>query len=364
MKKRILFAIPTLAGGGAERVVSVLSDALVELGYEVAILLEKRVDNEYSINPKVKIYLFDEDYSRNKGNKFSRMIQRKKIYRRVLTDYKPDYVIPFLVGLVRELYFITKKMNIKIIGTLRNNPKECSYIYRKIQDYVLENCTSVYLQTEEQRKFITQKANQKAFCVSNPVNNEVLLANKKIDGKTKITKFITCGRLNKQKNHIMMIEAFLKLHRDYPETTLEIYGEGPERDKISQKIHEENAEKYIFLMGRTNNIVDTLCNADAFIFSSDYEGMPNALMEAMAIGLPCISTDCPTGPKELIGNNERGILTSIGDSTEFYYAMISFVEDYKYAINLGEKAKKYMAENYDSKTIAKIIMNNIEKYCN
>lgn len=364
MKKKILFAIPTLAGGGAERVVSVLSDALIELGYDVAILLEKRVDNEYSINSKVKIYLFDETYSRNKGNKISRIIKRNKIYRRVLKEYKPNYVIPFLVGMVREIYFIAKRMNINVVGTLRNNPKECSYIYRKIQDYVLENCTTVYLQTEEQRKFITKKANQKAFCVPNPVNNEVLIADRVIGNKKKITKFITCGRLNKQKNHIMMIEAFLKFHKDYPEATLEIYGEGQEYDMILKKIEEESADKYIFLMGKTNNIVKTLCEADAFIFSSDYEGMPNALMEAMAIGLPCISTDCPTGPKELIGNNERGILTPVGDSTEFYYAMTKLVEDYQYAMELGEKSKKYIIENYAPKTIAKIIMNNIEKHCN
>ena len=364
MKKKILFTIPTLAGGGAERVVSVLTDALIELGYDVAILLEKRVDNEYTINSKVKIYLFDKDYSRNKGNKISRMIKRNKIYSTVLEDYRPDYIVPFLVGMVRELYFIAKRMNIKIIGTLRNNPKDSSYIYRKIQNYVLENCTSVYLQTEEQRKFITKKANQKAFCVPNPVSKEVLLANRNLDGRKKITKFITCGRLNKQKNHIMMIEAFLKLHKDYPETILEIYGEGQEYDTITEKIHEENAEKYIFLMGKTNNIVKTLCDADAFIFSSDYEGMPNALMEAMAVGLPCVSTDCPTGPKELIGNNERGILTPIGDSTEFYYAMTKFVEDYQYAIELGEKSRKYIIENYAPKTIAKIIMKNIKEYCN
>lgn len=135
-------------------------------------------------------------------------------------------------------------------------------------------------------------------------------------------EIVSVGRLNKQKNQQLLIESFADICEEFPSYKLIIYGDGPERERLQQLIDDHDLQSRVQLPGSTTEILDKIKTASLFVLSSDFEGMPNALMEAMSLGLPCISTDCPCGgPRELIRNGENGLLTSAGDKAALTDAM-------------------------------------------
>ena len=175
----------------------------------------------------------------------------------------------------------------------------------------------------------------------------------------KLLNIVTAGRLSEQKNHKILLDAMILVHYRHPECTLKIYGEGNKRTELESYVLERHANKFIQIMPRSNNLVDVYKSADLFVLSSNYEGMPNALMEAMASGIPCISTNCPTGPKELLGENERGLLVPMNDAVSLSEAIIRMLENPKKAYQYGLYAHNYIKENFTPKKIAVQLM----KYC-
>ncbi len=360
--KKILFIVPTLSGGGAERVVSVLSDELSKQGYDVALLLSMRKEREYYLNPDVRLFV-DETYNNNKGNPISRTYSRIKKARRVVKEFKPDVVIPFLPSIMRDAYIATRGIKTVFVGTMRNAPIGLSAFAIKIQDYVFKHSDIIYLQTDEQRKYLPRKALKKSFVLPNPVSAALLPV---VWGRPQndFIQLVSLGRLTEQKNYAMLIEAAEIVHEKHPNIRLNIFGQGPLQDSLQALINNWDANNYITLCGRTNNPVEELIKSDVFVFSSNYEGMPNALMEAMAVGMPCISTDCPTGPRELIGNDERGLLIPVGDSQSMADAIISLIENPAMAEEMGKNAKQYVASSFSPASIAHRLILNLEKIVN
>ena len=124
---------------------------------------------------------------------------------------------------------------------------------------------------------------------------------------------LSVGRLSEQKNHFLLIDAFEKMERP-KNLVLKIYGEGPLKEKLEDYIRSKSLEKKVFLMGNSDNLLPIYENASFFVLSSNYEGMPNALIEALSVGLPSIATDCPCGgPKQIISNHVNGVLVPTND---------------------------------------------------
>ena len=145
---------------------------------------------------------------------------------------------------------------------------------------------------------------------------------------------MSVGRLNKQKNYPLLLRSFKDLHSEYAEYKLVIYGDGPERQSLEALIKDLGLSEVVLLPGAINNVPEVIYNASLFVLPSDFEGMPNALMEAMALGLPCISTDCPCGgARELIENDKNGLLVPVGDEK-------SIVSAIRFMLNNPEKAKQ------------------------
>lgn len=127
-------------------------------------------------------------------------------------------------------------------------------------------------------------------------------------------RIVAVGRLSNQKNYQMLIEAFSIIKDDFPQCNLEIYGEGPLRDELDSLIKKYGLSDRVFLMGAFPDVLERIYGSRLFVMSSKYEGMPNALMEAMSMGIPVISTDCPCGgPSELIQDGVNGFLCENGD---------------------------------------------------
>ena len=158
-----------------------------------------------------------------------------------------------------------------------------------------------------------------------------------------IRKFVAVARINTQKNYPMMVRAFAKVVQQNPVCTLDIYGAGsPESVAELQKlINQLGVEKSIRLCGWTRDISSLLTTYDAFLMSSDYEGMPNALLEAMASGLICLSTDCKTGPKDMIDSGKSGFLAKTGDEEAFLEGIMEITRlDMQQRIAMGAAARE------------------------
>lgn len=356
-----MFIVFNLSGGGAERVLSILSNALLDFGCDISIILQRRENQEYFINSKIKIFSLETlGLDCKKGSKVSRTYKRIKILRGIIDKQKPDYIFPFLGNMIRDSYLASLGTKIKVIAALRVNPENMPMFDRFCLNFVFNHCDAVFLQTISQRCFLSDRAVRKSFVVPNPVSLDIIAAGIEKKYSSLFTKIITCGRLNEQKNHELLIEAVVLVHQIHPEITLDIYGDGHFEEFLKSLIKKRKADRYIFLKGRTNNIKDVLLHADMFVLSSNYEGMPNALMEAMAVGLPCISTDCLTGPKELIGNNKRGMLVEVNNLSQMKRAICRLIEETDLSINYGKKARLYILENYTPAIIARKLLNNIE----
>lgn len=310
--KKILFYINILSGGGAERVIVNLANEFAKKGYETILVASYATEGEYSVSNNVKQYYLDK---RNiKTNFIKRNLSRITKLRMILRNERPEVIVSFMAEANFRAIVATLGLNIRSIISVRNDPK---IAYKGIKGFVLRNfiyplADGCVFQTENAKKWFTKKLQKKSAIILNPIKEDFY----NVIRKPQKGLVVTCGRLVVQKNHILLIEAFAEVTKSLKNINLNIYGEGELKRSLQTIINNLGMNDRIKLMGSSNNIPKVLSTADLFVMSSDYEGMPNALMEAMVVGLPCISTDCPCGgPRVLLGEN-NGQLFRVGNKEE------------------------------------------------
>lgn len=350
---RILFTIRSLTGGGAERVVSVLSGLLADSGEDVHIITYKKTERDYKISENVKIHEMPQrqDSPVTKGLRIFDM-------RKIIKEIQPDVIIPFVGTVLYVSWFATLGMNIPFVLTIRNNPwtmpeKKTS---RKFRDYLAGKSCAIMVQNEEQSEYFSEKLRKKCWVVPNPISKKFVDNYKEIYND-KITKMIAVGRLHEQKNYPVLLKALADIIPDRPEITLDIFGEGHQENALKELIANLGLEKNVFLRGRSQKIEEQLKTADLFLMTSDYEGMPNALMEAMAFGVPCISSDCKTGPKSLISSHENGLLFQTGNCADLKKKIEWAIANPNQMADYGKKARCRLLEDYSSeKALEKMLI--------
>ena len=318
--KRILICIGQLFGGGAERVVSVWSEQLALTGYETHILVYGRAENEYEIDSSIIIHTIVDQYDDYK--KLS-AVERLRRARRILKRIRPDVVISFLPRMQITVMLASSFLGIKRIETIRNNPwmiKHNNAIERILWNRCLTSSNAIIIQTKDQADYLPVSKRRKCHMIPNPVAQLYVRNEKKIYSGP-IEKFIAIGRLSPQKNYKLMIDAFSDLVRNVSRNvTLDIYGAGSKqyKEELEEQIKRLGLETNIQFRGKSDNLHMILHEYDAFVMTSDFEGMPNALVEAMISGLVCLSTNCKTGPSDLISNEVNGYLVPVGSTEEVY----------------------------------------------
>lgn len=350
---KICFIIPYLSDGGAERVVSVLASELADLGLDIIILKYHSMLDEYPVSPKVKVRtLVEGNIDEYKSLKY---LTKIRLIRKILIEENPEYVVPFLPHVSRHIAIAGIGLHLKTIETIRVAPWLLEKKQRVIRDYLIRKSYRTFVQTQSQKEYFPVKIHEKIIVLPNPVSNIMFDINHY--QKTPYL-FVSAGRISTQKNFRLIIDAAIRLKQKGYDFKVEIYGKGDLEENLKDYIRANNADKYCSLMGRSNQIAQVYKNSDVFILSSDYEGMPNALMEAMATALPCISTECPTGPKELLGN-DRGILIRMGDIDELVDAMEFCLNHPEEILRMGKKAKQYMWDHYSASAIADSFIKNV-----
>lgn len=355
--KKYCFVIPRLSSGGAERAISVFASGIAELGNDVYLIIYNHSKEEYPVSDKVtRYYRCDEKYSSNKAIEF---LQKLINVRRFLKENEIDIVVPFLENCVIHTFFASRGLNIKFVSSLRNNPYMLSKKERCSTDFITKLADAHFVQNQMQKEYYSEAIQKKTFIVTNPVSN-VFIDNAKHYNDS-VKKLVAVGRLNFQKNYYMLIDAMKIVAEKYRDIVLEIYGEGEEQSKLEKYISTNGLQSNIHLMGRSEDVKSVYDNSDIFVMTSDFEGMPNSLMEAMCFGMPCISTDCPTGPSELIQDGVNGYLVPMGDSKVLAERIIDFINNPEKAKEFGETARTSCGHIHSGEAVCKQLVQYLDR---
>ena len=354
---KFLFVTPSLSNGGAERVVSILSSELTRLGHQTDIVIYFKKDEEYEVSKYVnKIYLANSESDYFKISHWNRL----SMLRKIIKEQSPDYVIPFLWYVCLHVCVALFGLKVRIIQTVRNNPATApnKKLLRVLRDFFIKCSYKIMVQNNDQKRYFSKNLQKKIFVLPNPVRGDLIDCQNKND--TDKTIIATAGRLNAQKNFFMLIDAFEKVYKNHKELELRIYGDGELKEDLQKYIDDKKLSETIKLMGRTNDMKSMLESIDLYVLSSNYEGMPNSLMEAMAAGVPCVSTDCPTGPSDLIQDGENGLLVPVNDASAMSKAIekMLFESDKNF---FGKKGQEFLYSNFSQEIIAKKFLKNLEK---
>lgn len=354
-KQHIGFIIShNLNDGGAERVIANLSNHLIRNNYDVSIITPCEDAKDYFVNAQINRYYYD-DEKIQKRNRILRVWLRIKYVREVCRTNHIDVLIAFLPGAINYACLATRRIPTKLIVSERNDPSRTyPNIFKRLIGNI-EFLMSDYavFQTEDAQSWFAKGVQKKSTIISNLVADEFYHVQR--EGR-QYKRIITCGRLTAQKNQKLLVSAFALVHNQFPDWQLHIYGEGELHNELQQQIDSLQMQGAIKICGSVIDVPNVLRTADIFVLCSDYEGAPNALMEAMAAGVPCISTDCPCGgPKYLFQENKNGLLVPLQNTQALASAIVRIIKDDNLACQIADSGKQRAADFTASNILAKWI---------
>lgn len=343
--KRIVFHLNCMERGGAERVVANLSGQFAQNGYEVYIATEWQGEDEYEIDERIKRVHVGLNKKQEKHGRIIKFLDRIYNLRKFLKSTKPDIVIAFARRANYRALTATIGMKMPVLISVRINPIGFyDFLSDKIQIPILfRRAAGCVFQTEEQRDFFPEFIRKKSRIIINPISDR-FIGNPIPSEDMRQKAVVHSGRLVDFKNQLMLIRAFVRVHEKHPDYVLKIYGPDSfdgTKQKLEALIKETSSDDYIFLMGGSTQLEKDMADGALAAFSSDYEGMPNALLEAMALGLAVVSTDCPPGgPRMVIEHEKNGLLVPVNDDRALAAAINRLIEDRELAVRLGAEAAK------------------------
>jgi glycosyltransferase involved in cell wall biosynthesis len=271
----------------------------------------------------------------------------------------PDMtVIVFLQPSIPMVLLAAQGLPNKVIISERADPNRLMkkrYGKPFIEKYYTRAEAAVF-QTEDAKSVYPEAVSKKGTVIFNPVKPDLP---EPYHGKRQ-KRIVNFCRISAQKNLIMLVDAFAEFHREYPDYELDIIGDSVGNDaegyidSIIEHIKHHNCENCIHIMPSRKDIHDYIKNYAMFVSSSDFEGMSNSMLEAMAMGLPCVCTDCPAGgARAVIKDGENGLLSPVGDSHALYLAMKKIAENPELANKLSQNSVKIREEQSVDKIIKK-----------
>ena len=339
---KILFHLNSMGRGGAERVVSILSSAFARQGHEVLIATLWKAKKEYEVDSRVQqrhIGLRDTEEQRGR---IAKACLRYVRLRRCIQKEKPDIVISFCNKANFRSALAMIGMKIPLLVSVRNDPQK-NYAPYKIATKIMEHkAAGCVFQTPDAKAFFSKKLQKKSQILFNPLSEQYPIPKQgSIQERKKV--IVTVGRIARQKNHMLLIQSFAKLCDEFPAYQLNLYGSADDVELYNQMktwIVSNGLEERIRFMGVEEDLPNKIANAALFVLPSDYEGMPNALIEAMVLGLPVVATDCPCGGvKMFVENNVTGLLVSVGDSVALREAIRYMLTHTEEAEQMGKRAR-------------------------
>lgn len=335
---KIVIINPSLNCGGSEKVISQLANFWAEKGYNVTIITTDRGEKSYFLlNEKVqRIAIL-------KGRSTSRLfsVPRKFLsiikLRQKLIEVKPDIVYVFQEKTI--IYTLIGLLGVGLVkvAAIRNHPeyKKLPLLYSFLRSLLYKRANVIVVQTEGIKNWFAKKGYQKLKVIPNPIT-----LNKEVGKSAEDKTIVACGRLVPQKGFDKLLEVFCGLTEEMPDWQVQIIGDGPEYKKLSKKTTELGIEDKVTFLGYQKNPSRFYSKAGVFSFTSDYEGFPNALCEAMVAGMAVVSYDCPSGPSDLVIDGENGFLVPLGDMNLFKERLRQVMKDVDLRLAFSKEAVK------------------------
>ena len=374
MKKKVAFFIDSLGGGGAERVVSVLCRELTARGYAVDILMLHKRPLAYALPADVDLYYAEDMSVTTCGGKFARkalnLCMRLQVrfwnplmrklgrhdYLRVNETgmyFYANYALPYREYLKRNpgctafgflvrsniaMLMAAKGTKTKTVFCERNNPvrPDIHPNIIRLRDRLTRLAKAAVFQTEDERAYYTWLKCPTAV-IPNPLKEGLP---QPFTGHRR-HEIVNFCRLNKQKNIPLLIDAFTLLLQEHPDYRLRIYGRGEEKDNLIALTKSKGLENAVIFEDFAPDVHERIRDAAMYVCSSDFEGLSNSMLEALAIGLPCVCTDCEGGgARMMIRDHQNGLLVPVRDVQALYRAMKEIIEDPALAQQLSAEAAK------------------------
>jgi glycosyltransferase involved in cell wall biosynthesis len=331
---KIILSFATLAQGGASRVCANLSTPLCDTYDEVILVTWADKPQFYEYDHRARWYCVEKET----GGKND--LKRMRWFRSLVKREKPDLILSFLEPFNIRVLLCTMGLDIKTIVAERNDPRSVNkyWIMNQFEKLVYRRADKILVQTETVRSFFDGRLNERTHIIYNPVN-----LSKEMVGKALLTekkkRIVSVARLMPQKNHDVLIKAFAKFSKTHPDYTLTIYGEGPLMDNLKTLAASLGVDEKVFLPGPSKTIHQGILDAEMMCLVSQREGMSNAMIEAMCLGLPCICTKV-SGAIDLIKDGTNGLLVDIGDVEQLVDKMNLLANQPALTKEIGENASK------------------------
>lgn len=319
--------------GGADRRLIDLANTLAKEKHEVFLYLMSD-DNYwgYDIDSNIKIINIAKKSKIPKTQWFSNVFSLRKRLKNDEVDFAVSFIYPMNI----QLMLAKRGTKVKTLISERGDPNKQpgGGIWKFLRDKTYGNTDGIVYQTQGARKYYIDHIGLNGKVIHNPVEIGDIVA-KPIGNKV----IANIGLLEPHKNQHRLIYAFSVFSKDHPEYRLRICGGGYLEDELKRYANALGVNDKIIWMGKVPDAYKVIAEDDFFVLSSDFEGMPNALMEAMALGMPCISTDCaPGGARELIQHGENGLLSELDDGDDLAKKMKIMADDSGFAAEMGKKA--------------------------
>ena len=338
---KIAFFIGHMGYGGAERVISLLANDYCRRGWDTDIVMLLSRDLAQRLEPGVRLV----DLSLGTGSYLKRAPYWLRQIRGYLKREKPDCVVSFIGRINALVLTAALGMNIPIVVSERNDPRHDGRGKGMLAfcDALYKTARAVVFQTKAEQESFSEAVKAKGVIIPNPVSTEGVSRR-----EPKGFHVVTAGRLAEQKNQKMLMDAMALVRREIPEASCTIYGEGELRQELESYVREKGLADTVFLPGHALDIHKKIADASAFVLTSEYEGLPNALIEAMMLGIPCVTTDYP-GSEEVMEDGVTGLIVPRGDAETLARKLIGLARDGASGKALGENARvdaeKYRTEN-------------------
>lgn len=311
---KISFITDSMHSGGAERVISVLANHFADK-HNVEIICLTGDKSFYPLKESITLTCLEPLYGKNLLKKFI------WLFRNIKSD---TLVIAFMVNVYIFILAALLFRRVKIIVSERNDPTAHALPIRIMRKLLIGRAQRLVVQTQDIESYFPKWMKDRIDIVYNPISDKYLWKSALDAEKEKV--IATVGRLSPQKNHRMLINAFAEVNKLYPEYELHMYGDGEIRKQTEEYIHSLGLDGKVILKGKSNQLAEILPHAEIFAMSSDYEGMSNALIEAMYMGIPVVTT-AVSGTKELIENGHNGFVVPVRDEKAFTEALMKLVEN-------------------------------------
>lgn len=325
----IIFVTASMAGGGSERVIAALSEQFIRWEHSVTILMTASDEIAYSLNEGIQVM----SLGVRTGGSICKRIGRITALRKYFKMHKNSLVISF--GTETNLFSVMAAFGLKqrMILSERNDPNQCTFV--RLRNFIYYFGKAFVFQTEDAAKCFSPRVQRRGCVIPNPV---LQMLPEPFTGDREKT-VVAVGRLTAQKNHVLLLRAFSDFVQTEPEYRLILYGKGELEEELREVAKELGICDNVIFAGFKNPVLEYINRSGMYVLSSDYEGISNSLVEAMAIGLPVISTDCPIGGSRLcIEDGENGLLVPMNDKDKLCEAMLKVASDWEFAEKLSHNA--------------------------